>query len=121
MALQSRRKLALAGALLGASMLPLSLETHWQGPRLAEPEVLIITLVTMGLGLWGAFGGRVAYVLMLLRAGLQLFGTLLMLTHDIFLSLRCCVPADPGRGEPGTDRGDDVAPSVARGSRPGVA
>jgi hypothetical protein len=81
MALQPRHKLAIAGALLGASMLPFAVQPHWHGPRQAEAPVLLLVLFTGGLGLWGALGGRAAFVLMLLRAGLQLLAMLLMLTQ----------------------------------------
>src|SRR6195952_5596108 len=81
MALQPRHKLALACALLGASMLPLAVEPSWHGVRLTEPVILVVTLLTGGLALWAAFASRVAWVLVMLRASLQVLATLLLLSE----------------------------------------
>ena len=76
-----RHKLALGCALLGASMLPLAVEPTWNGVRLTEPVILVVTLLTGGLALWAAFASRVAWVLVMLRAGLQVLATLLLLSE----------------------------------------
>ena len=66
------KKLKLACALLAGSMVPLLVEATWSGFRLSEPIAWLIALVTCGLALWGANQGRVAWVLNLIRAIVQL-------------------------------------------------
>jgi len=66
------KKLKLACALLAGSMVPLLVEATWRGFRLSEPVVWFIALVTCGLALWGAYQGRVAWVINLIRAIVQL-------------------------------------------------
>lgn len=66
------KKLKLACALLAGSMVPLLVEATWSGFRLSEPIAWLIAFVTCGLALWGANQGRVAWVLNLIRAIVQL-------------------------------------------------
>lgn len=66
------KKLKLACALLAGSMVPLLVEATWSGFRPSEPIAWLIALVTCGLALWGARQGRVAWVLNLIRAIVQL-------------------------------------------------
>lgn len=69
--MSARAKLKLGSWLLVASMLPFFVEFRWRGAQPAEPIVYIITLITLGIALWTMRGGKVGWVVGLLRGILQ--------------------------------------------------